>query len=68
MLDYAANGVVYWPVAKIRAMFESNCTAQGEDSQAVMQDFLVDNPDPESFWQRVKTNLQRGKVANDLCR
>src|SRR3954465_1135233 len=60
MLDYAANGVRYWPVEKIGAMFESNCTAQGKAPQAVMQDFLVDNPDSENFWQQVKTNLQAG--------
>jgi hypothetical protein len=25
MLEYAANGVVYWPLEQIRAEFEKNC-------------------------------------------
>ena len=25
MLDYAANGVVYWPAERLRADFESRC-------------------------------------------
>jgi hypothetical protein len=62
MLDYAANGVAYWPVERIRAMFEGNCAAQGKDPQVVMQEFLVDNPDPDNFWQQVKTNLQAGRL------
>ncbi|MDY0034075.1 MAG: hypothetical protein RBT84_19110, partial [FCB group bacterium] len=29
MLDYAANGVAYWPVEKIQARFDSLCQGQG---------------------------------------
>jgi hypothetical protein len=27
MLDYAANAVVYWPIERLRAMFEASCNA-----------------------------------------
>jgi vacuolar-type H+-ATPase subunit F/Vma7 len=58
MLDYAANGVVYWSVDRFRAEFEAN----PEPEQAI-SDLLEDpDADPEEFWQKVKTNLQAGKV------
>jgi len=58
MLDYAANGVVYWSVDKLRAQFEAN-----PESEQDISDLLGDpDTDPEDFWQRVKTNLQAGKV------
>jgi hypothetical protein len=59
MLDYAANAVVYWPVDTLRAQFEAS---REEPGQALGE--LLQNPaaDPEEFWQRVKTNLQAGRV------
>jgi hypothetical protein len=58
MLDYAANSVVYWSVDRFRAEFEAN----PEPEQAI-SDLLEDpDADPEEFWQKVKTNLQAGKV------
>lgn len=58
MLDYAANGVVYWSVDKLRAQFEANL-----ESEQDISDLLEDpDADPEEFWRKVKTNLQAGKV------
>ena len=62
MLDYAANAVVYWPVEKIRAQFEATCQVQGLEVDQVITDFLDPETDPEEFWQKMKTNLQAGKV------
>jgi len=62
MLDYAANAAVYWPVESILAHFEGNCRAQNRDPEQAFEDFLGENADEEQFWQRVKTNLQAGKV------
>lgn len=58
MLDYAANAVVYWPVEQIRAEFETN----SDDPEGQLAEFLGEEADPEDFWQRVKTNLQAGKI------
>lgn len=58
MLDYAANAVVYWPVEDIRARYE----AGHADSDQRMSELLGEDADPEEFWQRVKTNLQAGRV------
>ena len=62
MLDYAANAVAYWPVEKIRAEFEARCGDIREDPNQVLAAWLESEIDPEEFWQRVKTNLEAGKV------
>lgn len=63
MLDYAANAVVYWPVEAIRARFEECCRQRGADPSVEIETLLGPggNKD-ESFWPRVKTNLQAGRV------
>ncbi|MBD2005828.1 MULTISPECIES: hypothetical protein [Cyanophyceae] len=62
MLDYAANGVVYWPVEKIIAQFEATCQFQGGDSEQILAEFLGADADQKQFWQQVKTNLLAGKI------
>ena len=59
MLDYAANAVVYWPVDRLRARFEEG---HEEPEQGLID--LLDSPeaDLDDFWQKVKTNLQAGRV------
>ena len=57
MLDYAANAVVFWPMEQLRAEFEQN---SGDPASALGT--LLDVNDPNLFWQRVKTNLQVGKI------
>ncbi len=59
MLDYAANAVVYWPVDRLRAQFE---TSRKDYEQALIELLEDTEASPEEFWQRVKTNLQAGKV------
>jgi hypothetical protein len=62
MLDYAANGVVYWPAERLREQFISTCAARGDTPSEVMADHLDEGDDEESFWERVKTNLKEGRV------
>jgi hypothetical protein len=60
MLDYATNAVVYWPVESLQAQFE----AGRKDCEQALTELLEDTEgSPEEFWQRVKTNLQAGKVG-----
>lgn len=61
MLDYAANGVVHWPVEEIRARFVAR-HADDECAKLALRDFLDERDDADSFWSRVKTNLRAGKV------
>jgi hypothetical protein len=62
LLDYAANAVVYWPPAAIRAQFEASCARMGRDAEAVLQTFLGTDSDAEGFWQECTRNLQAGRV------
>ena len=62
ILDYAANGVVYWPVERLRADFTDRCEKEGEDPANVFRDSLGEDLDPEEFWQSVEENLRSGKI------
>lgn len=62
MLDYAANAIVYWPPETIRARFEANYQAQGQDPEQFLLQFLEEEADTEHFWQQVEDNLRTGKI------
>jgi hypothetical protein len=62
MLDYAANAVVYWPVEEIRAKFEATCSARQVDPDAEVSELVDKGIEVGEFWQKVKTNLQAGRV------
>lgn len=62
MIDYTANAVVHWPVDSIIAFFEANCRDQDRDPEQVFEEFLGANANEDRFWQKVKTNLQAGKI------
>jgi hypothetical protein len=61
-IDYAANAVVHWPVDSIIALFEANCRDRGRDPEHIFEEFLGADANEDRFWQKVKTNLQAGKV------
>jgi hypothetical protein len=63
MLDYAANGLAYWPIEKIRALYEAECAERGLDPEERLRELLEgDEADLDEFWQQVKTNLQAGRI------
>src|SRR5690242_5075326 len=62
MLDYVANAVAYWPVEELRAEFEKRCETEERDPDEEIRTTLGLDGDPDAFWQRVKTNLQAGRV------
>jgi hypothetical protein len=62
MLDYAANGVRYWPIDSIMEEFARTCTAHKRDSAEVLADFLSGSQEPEQFWGAVKENLRNGNI------
>jgi len=63
MLDYAANGIMYWPLERLRSTFEANCGANGQDPETTLLEvFGLEELDPEDFWRRAATNLRAGKV------
>lgn len=58
MLDYAANGLRYWPVEQIQALLASRV---GDVDAAVLGAF-GDSLDPADYWQRVGDNIGEGRV------
>jgi hypothetical protein len=66
MLDYAANAVLYGSIEDIRHKFEETCKDQSVDPIDAITNLLEPKEDEnlaiEDFWERVKTNLQAGKI------
>lgn len=58
MLDYAANGLRYWPVEQIQAYLAGRV---GDVDEAVTEAF-GDAVDPAEYWQRLRDNMGEGKV------
>ncbi len=61
MLDYAANGVAYWPIEQIVSARRATAELSGEDPDASLAAFLGD-ADPEEYWRQVESNLRSGRV------
>ena len=61
MLDYAANGVAYWPLEQLQALHRRSCEASGDDPDLQLREF-IEPESPEEFWKVVKTNLQAGRI------
>jgi hypothetical protein len=57
MLDYAANGIAYWPIESTITAFEASTEAH----HAVLADFLGDS-DVEGFWRTLEANLRAGHI------
>jgi hypothetical protein len=62
MLDYAANGVVYWPAERLRSDFSSRCVREQREPEDVFRASLGEDVDPEGFWDAVEQNLRTGRV------
>ena len=58
MLDYAANGVAYWPVADLRAAFE----AKTPDADAAIKAALGESLTADDLWKAVDQNLGAGRL------
>jgi hypothetical protein len=61
MLDYAANGVKYWPVAALRAKVEERAAASKKTAEELVA-ALRPGIDPEEFWKAVEANLTSGRI------
>jgi hypothetical protein len=63
MLDYAANGVRYWPLAELRVAFEQTQKELGREAGATVRE-LCDDPDTavDEFFARVGDNLRAGRI------
>ncbi len=64
MLDYAANGVAYWPAGSLAEKFRAGCAEQGLNAEEVLADFLgaAGNDEIAAFWSEVESRLRAGQV------
>ncbi len=60
MLDYAANGVRYWPLVELRRAVDAAAPAGMSGDEHLRDTF--GEVDIEAFWQRVADNLAAGRV------
>ncbi len=62
MLDYAANGVRYWPVERLRMMFQEQCARDGRKPLEYLREVVDPSVSPDDFWGRVGENLEIGRI------
>jgi hypothetical protein len=62
MLDYAANGVVYWPIEQLVAEFTAECEAKNLSPEDAIRECLGPDVEPEELWQKVSLNLGAGRI------
>lgn len=60
LLDYAANGLEYWPSGELRRALEA--TVGSADAAEAAVEELTGGMDPDEFWQLVDANLRRGRL------
>jgi len=61
MLDYAANGVAYWPIETISGAHHKTAATLGHDPDAELLSFLNGN-ETDAFWRQVDANLRSGRI------
>lgn len=67
MLDYAANGVQYWPLDRLRQAATETAAQQGVDLNEKIRvllgaDNFQDETTIETYWQEVEKKLRAGQV------
>jgi len=63
MLEYAANGSVYWRVGQLREAFEAICARCGRNAEEELLRVLGEQPlDADGYWRKVESNLKEGRV------
>lgn len=63
MLDYAANGIRYWPTESLQAAFTSTQQAMGQDPQAAITALTQDETvSVVGFFEWVADNLRAGRI------
>jgi hypothetical protein len=61
MLDYAANGVRYWPLSELRSAFQT--THENAETELLVQELCRDTTlSLDTFFERVEDNLRAGRI------
>ncbi len=64
MLEYAANGIVYWSIDKLRRSAAETATANGSTLDESIADLIEaeDETTIQEYWDNVESNLKAGIV------
>lgn len=62
MLDYAANGLKYWPIDSIKAMLATRCAREGTTPEAEIHACFGEDTDTEQYWAMVHRKFESGEV------
>ncbi|MDQ1656071.1 MAG: hypothetical protein QOD41_1154 [Cryptosporangiaceae bacterium] len=61
ILDYAANGVRYWPLDALQRSLDRTAEEAGRSAEELIAE-LGTGLAPEEFWRTVETNLAAGRI------
>jgi hypothetical protein len=62
LLDYAANGVAFWPAGAVAERFEAACIDRDKEPSEELSKFLGEGQDPTEFWAQVDANFRGGRI------
>jgi hypothetical protein len=63
MLDYAANGVEYWSMDRLRQSADETAQQQGKKlDEGIARLLDQEGPDIQAYWTRVEENLHNRKI------
>lgn len=62
MLDYAARAVARWTAGWLRERHMLRCRLQAISAETELETFLDPDNEPEVFWSKVQSNLERGRI------
>jgi hypothetical protein len=61
MLDYAANGIKYWPLPLLRERLEARAASEDRSVEDLLAQ-LRPGVEPDEFWRTVEANLLAGRI------
>jgi len=62
MLDYAANGVEFWPADTLASRFAQTCEQRRLDRAAAFAGVVGEEADEDAFWATANANLKAGRI------
>lgn len=64
MLDYAANGLTYWTMDRLRQAASETAQRRNANLDALILNILdsQNQPDIDAYWSKVESNLRSGQV------
>lgn len=62
LLEYAANGTRYWPVEKLRLLYDASCQTRDADPDDELRAVLGEDADLDGWWTQLEENLRLGRL------